>query len=92
MSEFAPVTTMADLDALDLDEMRAGYWDGFQGEPEPGNNRTRSYWHGWCNGAVDKGLREKTQEQAELARLCVAEARRTLLKETAAGPGEGRSK
>lgn len=79
MSEFAPVRTIADLDTLDLAEMREGYWDGYHGEPEPGNNRTRSYWHGWGNGAVDSGRREKTWDQAELARLCLQEFERNFL-------------
>lgn len=54
MSEFKPVTTVAELATLDLDEVIAGYRDGFAGEPEPGNNRTKSFWHGWRNGYHDR--------------------------------------
>lgn len=68
MGEFQPVRTVADLETLDAEEIRDGYWDGFKGEPEPGNNRSRSYWHGWRNGAVDGGHRAKDEAQAELAR------------------------
>jgi hypothetical protein len=61
VSEFAPVTT------LDDGELLEGYRDGRAGEPEPGNNRSRSYWHGWRNGAVDGGHRTKDEAQAVLA-------------------------
>lgn len=72
MSEFVPVTTIEDLDSLDALEVLDGYRDGFHGEPEPGNNRSRSFWHGWRNGAVDGGHREIDAAQAALARLVVA--------------------
>jgi len=71
VSEFAPVTTLADLDSLDDAELLEGYRDGRAGEPEPGNNRSRSYWHGWRNGAVDGGHRDKDLAQSELARVVV---------------------
>lgn len=67
MSEFPPVETLEDLATLDMDEVREGYADGFNGWPEPGNNRSRSYWHGWRNGAVDGGHREKDAAQSALA-------------------------
>lgn len=35
-------------------EMLAGYWDGLNGEPEPGSNRSRSFRHGWKNGRDDR--------------------------------------
>lgn len=66
-----PVTTPEDLDALDEAEMIAGYWDGHAGEPEPGDNRSRAYWHGWRNGAVDGRHREPDYAQAQLARAVV---------------------
>lgn len=71
-----PVTTIADLDSLDDAEIIEGYRDGRAGEPEPKGNRSRSYWHGWRNGAVDGGHREKDAAQAELARVVVAASRR----------------
>ena len=55
MSDRTPVSTLADLDQLDLDEMAQGYRSGMDGDPEPGGNRSRSYWHGWRNGRTDKG-------------------------------------
>ena len=67
-----PIRRAKDLDALDDAELLEGYLDGHDGEPEPGNNRSFSYWHGWRNGAVDGGHREKDDAQAELARDVIA--------------------
>lgn len=66
MSEFLPVRTAADLATLDDDEIVEGYRDGLRGEPEPGNNRSRSYWHGWRNGMVDSGRRRSDEHQRAL--------------------------
>lgn len=63
----APVTTRADLETLDRDEIVEGYLDGYAGEPEPGGNRSRSYWHGWRNGASDGKHREIDAAQRALA-------------------------
>ena len=52
--ERTPVTTVAELDALDMTEMLEGYNDGLVGEPEPGQNRSKSYWHGYHNGRRDR--------------------------------------
>lgn len=67
MSEFSPVTTADDLATLDDGEILEGYRDGFEGEREPGNNRSRSYWHGWRNGRVDGGHDEIDTAQRQLA-------------------------
>jgi hypothetical protein len=53
---FEPVRTKADLDTLDHDEIVAGYTEAKRGDPEPGVNRGRAYWHGWRNKMID--LRE----------------------------------
>ena len=50
----AYVVTVEDLQSLDRDEVLEGYEDGFEGWP-CGDNRSRSYWHGWRNGRVDGG-------------------------------------
>lgn len=48
--------------------MVAGYRAGFAGEPEPvASVYSRSFLHGWKNGAVDAGLRPKDGAQALLA-------------------------
>lgn len=64
---FMPVRTMADLDSLDPEEIVEGYCAGHEGDPEPGHNRGRAYWHGWRNGAVDSGRRKVDCEQVQLA-------------------------
>ena len=52
---FAPVRTKADLDKLEDDEIVAGYLETRRGDPEPGPNRGRSYWHGWRTRMMDYG-------------------------------------
>lgn len=73
MSEYQPVTTLADLATLDNVEVMEGYWYGFEGWPEPGNNRSRSFWHGWRNGALDGGHIKKDQDHAALAHNYLAQ-------------------
>lgn len=75
MNEFEPVRTVAELNMLDQDEITQGYRDGKAGEPEPGNNRSRSYWHGWRNGAADGGHREIDDAQQGLAHDYLRQAR-----------------
>lgn len=70
-----PVSTLADLDTLDEAEILEGYWDGRAGEPEPGNNRSRSYWHGWRNGRVDGRHDKGDQAMQALARAVVGRER-----------------
>jgi hypothetical protein len=72
MTAFDPVTTLADLDALDGEEIRAGYLDWRSGDPEPGSNRGRAYWHGWMNAARDNGEAPDTIEAKLLVRAWVA--------------------
>ena len=49
-----PIRTVAELEILDDEDILAGYLDGFAGEPEPGDNRPKGYWHGWRNGHSDR--------------------------------------
>ena len=49
-----PVTTLAELDALDEGEMIAGH-SAKRGDPEPGGNHSRSYHHGWRTRMMDLG-------------------------------------
>lgn len=53
-----PVISLIDLARLDDAEIEEGYRDGAEGLP-CGDNRSRSYWHGWRNGARDGGHRAK---------------------------------
>lgn len=72
---FDLVTTLQDLDSLDADELLEGYRDWRRGDPEPGPNRGRSYWHGWVNASCDHGERPITAAQRQLAREWVARER-----------------
>lgn len=75
MSEFKPVTELDDLNALDSDEIVEGYWSGYRGDQEPGNNHSRAYWHGWRNGRVDGKYEESDDAQRLLAQRVVAASR-----------------
>lgn len=55
MANFAPVSTMADLDSLNRLEVTEGYLSAERGDPEPGENRGRAFWHGWRNRMIDLG-------------------------------------
>jgi hypothetical protein len=66
----SPITDLAALDALDSAEVVEGYHDGFAADaadPEPGDNRSISYWHGWRNGRSDR-LGRVDAAQRQLAR------------------------
>lgn len=71
MSEFNPVTTKAELSALDSGEMVEGYRAGLDNAPEPGSDKSKAYWHGWRNGMVDRGYMAMDDAQAMLAREVV---------------------
>lgn len=66
-TNFQPVATAADLATLDVDEVCAGYLEYRIGDPEPGLNRGRAYWHGWRNAARDRGQIEGDVAMAQLA-------------------------
>lgn len=64
MSAYPPVTTVEDLDTLDQAEIVEGFVDAYNGEPEPGDNRSRSYWHGYQNGIDDTTKRYRPESWA----------------------------
>lgn len=49
-----PITKAHQLEELDDAEVLEGYLDGFGGEPDAGDNRSFSYWHGYQNGKADR--------------------------------------
>lgn len=71
MSEFQTEGTIIELHSMDDDEILSGYWSGYKGEPEPGSDKSNSFYHGWCNGMVDSKRMEPTQRQMLLAREIV---------------------
>lgn len=64
---FAPVRTKADLETLDHDSIVEGYLSAERGDPEPGENRGRAFWHGWCNRMRDIGDRPMDDASWQLA-------------------------
>lgn len=67
MSEFEPISTRADLNLQNEDEMVAGYIAGLNGDPVPSSAYSRSYWHGWRNGMADKGKIPHDKAMMDLA-------------------------
>lgn len=67
MSAFEPVRTKADLYTLDPDEILAGYMEAKRGDPEPGPNHGRAYWHGWRNRMIDYGEIQVDDASMQLA-------------------------
>lgn len=72
---FAPVLTLEDLDSLDDDEMLEGFLSAERGDPEPGVNRGRAFWHGWRTRMMDLGEIEIDAGHRGLARAYVARQR-----------------
>lgn len=73
MSEFNPFE-FKDFDLIN-DEVVEGYRSGYCGEPEPGSDKSRSFFHGWRNGRVDGGHDTIDRAQAEFARSYVMRSR-----------------
>jgi hypothetical protein len=68
---FDPVATVADLKTLDQDQIAEGYVSTKRGDPEPGENRGRSFWHGWRNRMMDFGEIPIDNAARMLVRECV---------------------
>lgn len=66
MQLYEKVRTKSDLESLDESEIIEGYRDAFDGLL-CGNNRSRSYWHGWRNGYSDKNHIQPDNAQMQLA-------------------------
>lgn len=50
-----PVSTKAELDTFDPDEVLSGYLSYEDDDLEPGDNHSKAFWFGWRNRAMDKG-------------------------------------
>lgn len=72
---FTPVSTKAELDTLDEEEIVAGYLEWCADDPEPGPNRGKAYWHGWRNAAIDHGAMKPDAASGALAHEVVAAGR-----------------
>ena len=72
MSEYTKLSRRAELDLIDEDECVAGYRSGLINDPEPGSDKSKSFWHGWRNGMMDRGILPLDAEAQKLAREVVA--------------------
>jgi len=86
---FAPVSTLEDLDSLPSDEIVEGYRSFEKGDPEPGENRGKAYWHGWMNAARDHHERPSTPEAAALCSAYLERERNARVRQRRSGPGRG---
>ncbi|MBB3004391.1 hypothetical protein FHX57_006773 [Paraburkholderia tropica] len=73
MSEFKPFEFI-EFEWID-DDVIAGYRSGYAGDPEPGSDKSRSFFHGWRNGRVDGGHQPIDAAQQEFARSYVTRSR-----------------
>jgi hypothetical protein len=74
-----PVVTLADLLALDGDEVVAGHLSAEKGDPEPGMNHTRAFHHGWRTRMMDLHEIETPPEHRALVRAFMNHLRSLLL-------------
>ena len=68
VTPFLPVRTVADLETLDANSILDGYRSANRGDPEPGENRGRAFWHGWRNRMIDLGELPVDDAARQLAR------------------------
>ena len=70
-----PVTTLDELLALDDQELLDGYLNTRKGDPEPGDNHSQAYHHGWRIKMMDLGEILIPPEHRELTRQYVKHVR-----------------
>jgi hypothetical protein len=72
---FATVKTLDDLDGLSEPEIFEGYCSAERGDPEPGENRGRSFWHGWRCRMMDLGQFKSDDDHRRLVHAFIARER-----------------
>lgn len=75
MPNFETVKTLADLDSLDTAEIVEGHLSAERGDPEPGPNRGRAFWHGWRTRMMDLGQIEIDEDHRRLTKAYVVRER-----------------
>lgn len=76
MSDYLkPIETLAEFDAIDEDACLEGYRAGLGFIAVNYMRKDVSYWHGYRNGQVDRGLEPCSREQTELVHQIVARSR-----------------
>jgi hypothetical protein len=86
---FPRVATKADLDTLDQADILEGYMSAERGDPEPGANRGRAFWHGWRNRMVDIGVLPVDAASIQLVRELLADERAKRAARSPAPPFAG---
>lgn len=71
---YTPIRTVDELLTLDQDEILAGYRSTRSGDPEPGPNRGRAFWHGWRTRMMDLGEIPIDETHRQLVREWLARA------------------
>lgn len=89
MQSFEPVRTKADLESLDHADVLEGYLSAERGDPEPGPNRGRAFWHGWRNRMIDMGELPSDDAARQLAREVVNRPRVAASGQTVGSVKEG---
>lgn len=74
MSDY--IEPIANLNEINDDECLAGYRAGLGFIAVDHTQRSCSYWHGYRNGQVDRGLEPISSAQRQIARQAVDEMRR----------------
>ena len=62
-------------DDINDDECLSGYRAGLGFIAIDYTQKSRSYWHGYRNGQVDRGLEPESPEQVAFARKCIGPMR-----------------
>lgn len=88
MTVFAPIRTLSDLDGLSEADIIDGYNSATRGDPEPGENRGRAFWHGWRNRMIDIGVLEGDDASSQLASAWLARERTKRSRTTSQDQGE----
>ena len=73
MSDY--IKPITELSEIDDDECLAGYRAGMGFIAIDYTKKNSSYWHGYRNGQVDRGIEPISPEQQDFARKFVAEGR-----------------
>jgi hypothetical protein len=63
---FRKVRSLEELAELDQAEIVEGHLSAERGDPEPGLNRGRAFWHGWRTRMMDLGEIEIDAEHRQL--------------------------
>jgi hypothetical protein len=69
--KYKKVSTIADLNTLDPEEITKGYLYGLEQDATEPLDATRAFWHGWRNARIDRGFLPADEASAALAAECV---------------------